>query len=774
MSYELKALEFDKILEDVSKYTNWNKTKEYILNLSPITNIDEINNMQDMEKEAFNSIVKYDDIPILELKNIDEVLTRIEIGGVISLEEVLTFISLLNTTSNIKRYQTYLHNNKISIDKLDLYFNKITYNQRLKNDLTYKIDENGNIKDSASEGLFKVRRSLQTLNNRLHNKFNEFLSTKSSMLTETLIASRQGHLCLPFKVEYKNQVKGMILDESSSGTTVYIEPLECQMIEAEIENYKAQERREIEDILKGISLSINSCMEELKSDVEAIESLDIIYTKAKFAKENDYNFPKINDNGVINLINARHPLIDKRCVVPQTITLGDKYSAMIITGPNTGGKTVVLKTTGLLTVMALCGLAIPSKEGSEISTFDNVFVDIGDEQSIEQSLSTFSSHMKKIKNICDNVTLSSLVLIDEIGSGTDPKEGSSLAISIIDYIYKRGARIIATTHYSDLKEYAYSNKEIINASVEFDPETLKPTYKLLLGVAGMSNAISIAKNLGINDVIIDKALDIFKKGNSNTDNLISNLDIENQNIQKLKKEYEQLLNDYNKKMVDLELYKKKIEQERIKILKGAEEEAKDIIDSAKEDSEKLISEIDKFKKDKEAKEHELADIKFASRNLKAKGFNENLFDEELKVGDFVYIKSYDRTGQIIGINKKLYEVQVGQFKMSFNKSDLKLTKPPVEKKSQYKKPSGSTPAKYAKLELDLRGYRYEEVKDAIDIFIDKAFLANMSVVYIIHGFGTGAVRNAVQAYLKKSPYVKSYRYGGEGEGLNGVTVVTLK
>ncbi len=774
MSYELKSLEFDKILAEVSKYRHWDRTKEYILNLSPITNVLEINTMQSLEKEAFNAIVKYDNIPILELENIDFVLERVKIGGVISSFELLSFMALLNTTANIKRYQTYLHNNKISTDNIDVYFNKITYNQRLKNDLGYKIDENGNIKDSASDGLFKVRRMLQTLNNKLHNKFNEYLSTKSSMLTESLVASRGGHLCLPFKVEYKNQVKGLILDESQSGTTVYIEPLECQMIETEIDSAKAQEKREIEDILKEISLSINSNMEELENDIEAIKYLDIIYTKALYAKENDYNFPKINDNGTINLINAKHPLIDKDLVVGQTITLGDKYQGMIITGPNTGGKTVVLKTTGLLTIMALCGLAIPASEGSVVSTFDNVFVDIGDEQSIEASLSTFSSHMKKIKNICDNITSQSLVLIDEIGSGTDPKEGSSLAIAIIDYIYKRGAKVIATTHYSDLKEYAYSNKEIINASVEFDTDTLKPTYKLLLGVAGMSNAIKIANNLGINDVIIKKALDINNNGNSDTTNLMSNLDLENQRLQKILKDYEQLLNDYNKKMVDLELYKKKIEQERINILKAAENEAKDIIDSAKEDSEKLIAEIDKYKKDKEAKEHELADIKFAARNLKTKGFNENLFDEKLNVGDFVYIKSYDRTGQIIGINKKLYEVQVGQFKMSFNKSDLKLTKPPVEKKSQYKKPTGSTPAKYAKLELDLRGYRYEEVKDAIDIFIDKAFLSNMSVVYIIHGFGTGAVRNAVQAYLKKSPYVKSYRYGGEGEGLNGVTVVTLK
>lgn len=774
MSYDLEALEFDKILKCVAQYTRWSKTKDYILNLTPISDLEELNRMQNEEKEAYAAIVKYDDLPLLDLSNIVDVLKRIEIGGVITNEELVSFIALLNTTSNVKKYHTYLKNNKIDTTNLNVYFDKITFNQRLKNDISYKVDEAGNIKDNASSGLLLIRRELKLLNNKLHQKFNEYLSKKASMLTEALVATRGGHLCLPFKVEYKNQVKGLLLDSSSSGTTVYIEPLECQMIEAEIENAEAKERQEIEDILKEISLSINSNMEEMVENTNALLALDIIYTKALYAKSNDYNFPTINDEGIINLLDAKHPLIDKDKVVAQNISIGDKYSAMIITGPNTGGKTVVLKTCGLLTAMSLCGLAIPASESSKVSTFDDIFVDIGDEQSIEQSLSTFSSHMTKIKKITENISINSLCLIDEIGSGTDPKEGSSLAIALIDFMYKRGARIICTTHYSDLKEYAYSNDGIINASVEFDPETFMPTYKLLIGVPGKSNAINIARNLGINSSIIEEALKINSQGNTLKDNLMSNLDSENERLQKASKEYEALLNDYNKKMVDLELYKKKIENERLAILKRASSEAQDIIDKAKDDSEKLIEQIDKYKKDKEAKEHELADIKFAARNLKAQGYEENVFDEDLKVGDFVYIKSYDRTGQIIGINKNKFEVQVGQFKMSFEKKDLKLTKPPAENKSKYKKPVGSTPAKYAKLELDLRGYRYEEVKDAIDIFIDKAFMANMSIVYIIHGFGTGAVRNAVQAYLKKSPYVKSYRYGGEGEGLNGVTVVTLK
>ncbi len=771
--YDTIALEFEKILNNVSKYTIWDENKKDILELSPICNIDYLNKMIEEVKEAYQVIISYDSLPLEEASGISNVLKRIEIGGVITKEELVCFISFLKSTGSIKKYYSYLKQQKINISNLEDYFSKINYNDRLKNDISYKVDDDGNIKDNASEELFKIRRTIKSLDNKLHNTINSYLTQKQSLLTEALVASRKGHLCLPFKAEYKNQIKGMILDESSSGTTVYIMPLECGLIEQEILSAKSEEARIILDILKEISLSINYNMEELKQSVENIKILDIIYTKAMYMKEMDYNLPKINNCGYINLKNAKHPLISKESVVAQNITLGDKNKVMIITGPNTGGKTVVLKTTGLLTLMTMCAIAIPASEGSEVSVFDNIFVDIGDEQSIEQSLSTFSSHMKKVKYICDNVNENSLCLIDEIGSGTDPKEGSSLAISIIDYILKRGAKVIVSTHYSLLKEYAYSTDGVINASVEFDAITYKPTYRLLIGVPGKSNAINIAKNLGINETIINNAISINNGGAKGADELMNNLDKENELLREKSRAAEELLNEYNKKMVDLELYKKKIEKERLEILKKASEEACDIISKAKNDSSELISKIDTYMKDKKAKEHELADIKFAARNLKSKEYETTVFDEDLRVGDFVYVKSYDRVGQIKSINKNNYDVQMGQFLMSFKKADLKLTKPPVNN-NKYKKPAGSMPAKYAKLELDLRGYRYEEVKDAIDIFIDKAYLANMSQVYIIHGFGTGAVRNAVQAYLKKSPYVKSYRYGGEGEGLNGVTVVTLK
>ena len=773
MSFDLEALEFNKILNKLSSYLLTDLSYDDVINMEPKTSYDDVCELLSLSKSAYKALVSYDDIPLNNVKNLYPCIKRITIGGIITLPELSSFLIMLNTVDNVCKYKGFLVSSKIDTTSLDKYFNMLKPNQRLKNDISYKIDDNGNIKDNASEALFQIRRSLQSLNNRLHSKLNELITSKSSMLTEGLIATRGGHLCLPFKVEYKNSIKGIILDESSSGTTVYIEPSECQIIDAEIEALKAQEAKEIENILKEISLSINSSADEILDNLDSLKELDIIFAKARMAREYDYYFPNVNDKGIINLMNAKHPLIDKDKVVAQDIRLGDKYKAIIITGPNTGGKTVALKTTGLLTIMGLCGMAIPANESSEISIFDDVFVDIGDEQSIEQSLSTFSSHMTKIKYICDNVKSSSLCLIDEIGSGTDPQEGAALAKAIIDYLYQRGARIMVTTHYQALKEYAYSHTDITNASVEFDNKTLRPTYKLLVGVPGKSNAINIAQSLGISEEIIDDAKDNIASSNNSNEDLIRKLDIEQENVINLKKEYEKLLNDYNKKIIDAELYKKKIEADRINILRKAEAEALDIIQTAKDDSKNLLDEIDRIRHDLDTKEHEIADVKFVARNLKTKGFKENVFDEDLKVGDFVFIKSYDRDGQIMSIKKDKYNVQVGQFLMTFDKSDLKLTKPPVEKK-QEKRAVSFNPSKSAKLELDLRGYRYEEVKDAIDIFIDKAYMSNISRVYIIHGFGTGVVRDAVQKYLKKSPYVKEYRYGGEGEGLNGVTVVTLK
>lgn len=772
--FNLDLLEFNMILNKVKDYAKTNDAKEFILKLEPITNIDEINLKYKELKEASDAIVKYDDLPISNLGDVKSAILRSNIGGILT-ENELKNISLLETNiSLILKYRSYLNSNKINIDNLNLYFDLLKFNSKLKNAIDECIDDNSNILDNASSTLFDIRKRIKFSQNKIRSKLNEILQARSSQISESLIVTRQNKLCIPFKVEFKNAIKGVILDESQSGTTVYIEPYECAILQSELEVLYEKEKKEIEEILKMLSLLVNTISEELLININNITSLDVIYAKAMYMVKEDLIIPLVNDKGIINIKGAKHPLIDKDKVVAQDIILGDKYNTIIITGPNTGGKTVVLKTVGLLTLMMQCAIAIPAKSGSTLSLFDNVFVDIGDDQSISQNLSTFSSHMSKIASILDNVTSSSLVLLDELGSGTDPKEGASLAISIIDYLKDRGARSIITTHYSDLKEYAYKTNDVINASVEFDSETLMPTFRLLIGIPGKSNALYIAKKLGINESIINNASSLVKNDSTDTINMINRLEDDRESIRVLEKEYKEKLEEYNKLLSDVKIEKSKLESKANSIIKKAYDEAKDIIEDAKTKSNDVLKEIDKLKKDSNIKEHEIADIKYVARNLNVKEKQSNILDEDLKVGDYVFVESYNKDGVITNIKKDKYEVQIGQFKFSFKKSELRLTKPPVNVKKTYKKPVGKTPAKEAHLELDLRGYRYEEVAPAVDTFIDRAYMANLSMIYVIHGFGTGAVRKALYEYLKKCPYVKSTRFGGEGEGLNGVTVVYLK
>lgn len=773
MSFDLNVLEFNKILDRCSSYTKTQMAKEALLALEPISNIELINYRLLEVKEALNAIIKYDDIPLGGVYSIRNAIKRANIGGVLTIEELLNVSSLIVAIGNIIKYKGYLSSNKINIEYLSKYFDSLTIQSKLKSSIDQAIDQNGNINDNASSDLFLIRRTISTLQNRLRSKLNDIIQSKGAMLSDNVIVTRANRLCLPFKVEYKNSVKGVVLDESSSGTTVYIEPLECSMISTQIESNMEAERKEINNILKGLSLLVNSEATDLLINLDNVCMLDQIYAKALYAKEYDMIMPKLNDKGYVKIVKGRHPLIDRSIVVPTDIHIGDKFNTIIITGPNTGGKTVVLKTVGLLTCMVQSGLFIPASEGSEMAVFDDVFVDIGDEQSIEQSLSTFSSHMTKICNIVNKVGFNSLVLLDELGSGTDPKEGSSLAIAIIEFLKERGARVITTTHYGDLKAYAYMNKDICNASVEFNAMTLKPTYRLLMGVPGKSNALFIASKLGLDERIIKKAQDLNDNKSTDSEALIEQLDIENTKISGIKDDYMHMISEYNQKLQEVEAEKIKIEQERTKILSKARKEANEILSEAKEDSLKLLSEIDKIRKNIDIKEHEIADIKFAARNLTAKHVDEKVFDEDIKVGDYVTVISYARDGRVLAIRKGKYDVQVGQFSMTFDKNDLKLSKPPVSK-NVVKKPSHTLPSKDAKMQLDLRGFRYEEVREAVEKFLDRAYLANLESVQIVHGFGTGAVREAVWSYLKKCPHIKSYRYGKEGEGLNGVTVVYLR
>ena len=775
MSYDIKTLELDKVLKSVSDYAFLASTKERINFLSPSNDLIMLNKDLDMVKEAIDTIYKLGNLPLDYLKDSTEALKKSRVGSVLSGEELFNISMLIQKTEVVSRYIKDSANLGVDIKNIKEYILNFSDNKKLGKEIENSISEDYLVKDSASMSLFKIRKRIQMEENHLRSYMNGLLLSRASSLTEPIIVLRDNRMCLPVKADSKNSFKGTIHDKSSSGTTFFIEPEEASQIYNQIEEYKADERKEVENVLKGLSLLVESHADELLSDLDNIKELDFIFAKARYSKEQNYTRPVINDERYYNLIDAAHPLIDKDVVVRNTIELGKKYSTIIITGPNTGGKTVVLKLVGLVSLMALCGLFIPCKEGSSVAITNNIMADIGDEQSIEQNLSTFSSHMTRISKIFETVDDKSLILLDEVGSGTDPKEGASLAIAIIDKLTQINARVITTTHYGDLKVFAYNNRNIINASVEFNQDTLAPTYKLSIGVPGASNAISISRRLGLPSDILDNAKKLVDGNTSESGKIIQKIDEENQNVIKLRESYEA-------KIKELEAKQRKVDEElanynknRELMLYKAHLEANQIIEDAKKKSSELISKLNQIKDQKNIQDKDLASVKFETKNLEPKK-PVNLDDHEFVVGELCHVISYGKVGQIVDIKKGKYIVQVGQFKMTFNRDEIQYDKS-LKKQEEIKpkrKPTVSLETQQAPMRLDLRGERYIDVATQVDLFIDRAILAHYHTVYIIHGFGTGAVRKAVYEALKGNKNVKETRFGGEGEGLNGCTVVTLK
>ena len=771
--YDYKTLEYHKVNEILERFTKTNYAKKRLEDYLESFDFDTIERLNRETKEAYLAIVKLGDIPLGGLYEMKDALRRCKAGSILNESELLNVVGLLDCGMNVSKYFKSLETIKVDVPSIKAYSDNVVTPQALKTNITLAISPEGRINDNASRELFMVRRSLVSLENRLRSKLNELLSSKASMLTEALIVQRDGRMCLPVKIEYKNTFKGIVHDISSSNTTAYIEPESTLETANQIDSYTQEEKKQCQIILKNLSLLVSAEADTLLNNLENLTTLDVIYAKALMGKELNYNSPKIEAKQFFSLKRAKHPLLNPDTAVPIDCELGNKYSVIIITGPNTGGKTVALKTVGLLHLMVYNGLMVPASEDSIFGAFEDILADIGDEQSIEQSLSTFSSHMTKIVDVLSRITFNSLVLLDELGSGTDPKEGSSLAISIIEYLKRSGARVICTTHYSELKSYAYKNEGIINASVEFNTETLLPTYRLLMGVPGKSNAIEIASRLGLNQKIIEDAKNELSLTSSESSELIGNLEEEMTSLRNQERELEEKIAGYENMINNLKHEKLELVKKTDKIIHDAKEEAKKIIAEAKEESLKLIEEI-KNMSSENFKEHELIALKTKAKNLSVNDEQEEIFDEELHEGDYVYVKTYEKYGTISSIKKDKYYVNLGQFAIEFKKNELSLAAKPEPKKKKEVRLSGYNPASHATLSLDLRGKRVEEVKELMDSYLDQCALGNLKQVSIIHGFGTGAVRKAVQEYLKTSPYVKSYRYGGEGEGLNGVTVVYLK
>ena len=772
MFFDTKTLEFNKILDILSTFASSSYAKELIKELPISNNAKKITTMLDEVDDARLYQIKYSNPPFAGLSNQNELINRIRLKAVLSISDFLALKDLLYCTKNMINYYKNNIAKENNNSSLYTYFTNLNGVKKLADEIDNVISDEGEIYDTASPALNEIRKRIKVLEQQVRAKMQELLQSKAKMLNENLIVMRNGRMCLCVKAEYKNVLKGVIHDESASKTTVYIEPFSALEIANRIVSYKEEEKTEIAKILAQLSNVAFGYELEIKNNFNNLIALDIIFAKALYAISIDAYKPSINEMGIIDIKKARHPLIDRQKCVPIDIKLGEDYEAIIITGPNTGGKTVAIKTCGLLTLMMQAGLLIPASFDSKMAVFDNVFSDIGDEQSIEQSLSSFSAHMTKVIKILNELTNNSLVLLDELGSGTDPKEGSNLAISIVEYLLNKKSRVIVTTHYADLKAFAYDKDNIINASVEFDTKTLRPTYKLLLGVPGRSNAITIARGLGLNEEIINRSIELNETNHTDLSLMLSKLDDQNTILSEQIAKYEKENLALNERLAKLQAKELKLEAEYASFINKAKKEANEIIVKAQEDALALISEIEK--KHENFKEHELAELKHQARQLEVIDVDTPTITD-FKVGDEVFVKGWQRNGKITKINKDKYEVLVGNFTVTFTKNELSVAKTvtkPITKPKKYNAPGPVK--KEAKLECDLRGFRYEEVAPELDRFIDKAYLAGLSQIYVIHGFGTGAVRKACYEFFKKCPHVKSTRFGGEGEGLNGVTVVYLK
>lgn len=781
----LKKLEFNKILEILSSFAVTDKGKKLSLNLVPYTKKDDTIKAQNETKEALTLLYRKGSIPLTaELSDISEYILLLEKNNFLSAKALLDIANVLKTSRLLKEY--YFENPLNETDALNNYFNNLYTNNKIEHTISSAIIDENTISDDASSNLMSIRRNIRKVNQEIRNKLQSLLSSK--FLQEPIITIKNNRFVVPVKNEYKANVNGFVHDISTSGSTVFIEPMNVFELNNKLSDLKNEEIIEIEKILQKLSSLLFDLVGEIKNTFNLIGLIDFIFAKAKYAKEINGIYPIISDKKVINLIEARHPLIDKNKVVPITLSLGEKYTCLVITGPNTGGKTVTLKTVGLLCLMGMAGLHIPAKEKSSIYVFDNIFADIGDEQSIQESLSTFSSHMVNVVNITISATKDSLVLLDELGSGTDPLEGASLATSILEFLSNKDILTVSTTHYQEIKHFAMVNDKFENASCEFDINTLSPTYRLLIGVPGKSNAFEISKKLGLNDEILSRAKSFMTDESINIEELLKNI-YDNKLL--IEKEKEKILKDseeIEKIKNSLQNEKDDISSKKSEIISKAKEKAKNIILEAKEDANEILKEMESSKDTKKLNKLR-KDLNDKLENYKknsettSNNIQNSLSKEDAKNGVEVFIPSLNQSGIIVSnlstSNKVM--VQIGNIKMNFDisklikKSNSSTTTSTnnLSKVANYSKKTSFTPRDVS-TEINVIGYNVEEAIFVIDKFLDNACMSKLETVRIVHGKGTGILGKGIQKFLKSNPHVKSFRYGTFGEGEMGVTVVELK
>lgn len=784
----LNKLEYNQILQKLTSYCHTYIGKKFASNLLPSNQKETVSNTLAETNEAVSLIERNSTPPISEIDDIGVYLKLLESSSTISAKALLSVVNILEMSDELIEYFSSFINTD-DFPHLNGYFSDLYTNHSIIDKIKKCIIDENTIADNSSNTLATIRRSERRLEQDIKSKLNTILhsSSYSKYIQENVVTIRNDRYVIPVKQEYRSYVKGFVHDMSSSGSTVFIEPLAVFEFNNELNNLKIDESAEIERILYNLSSMLFAYTSEIQLDVSIIGKLDFIFAKAKYSNSIKGITPKINDEKFAEFINARHPLIDSNKVVPTTLSIGKDFSLLIITGPNTGGKTVTLKTVGLLELMACSGLNIPADEKSSIYVFDEIFADIGDDQSISDSLSTFSSHMINISHILKTATENSLILVDELGSGTDPIEGANLAISILEYFKNNNILTIATTHYQELKRYALVTPDVQNASVEFDIENLKPTYRLLLGIPGKSNAFAISEKLGIKKEIIDKARSLMDKQDVDIEALLKKIYDDKIEIEKEKEEIQKNLNQVEVLKKNLQRDDSKLKQQEQELINNAKIKARDILLDAKDEASKLISEMKKIENTSGAVD-ELNKLRNSlNSSIKEKSIKDTVENvasnpvsrDLIKNGMKVYITNLNQNGIICSskINKNdEVQVQIGLIKTSINIKYLEL---PRDLKNDLTKPVVSSSPKvnktrFANSEINVIGLTVDEAIPLVDKFLDDCFLAKIQTARIVHGKGTGKLRTAIQSFLKKHKRVKSFRVGGFGEGEMGVTVVELK
>lgn len=786
-----RTLEFNKITEQLASHAGSAGGRERCLNLEPMCDLGAIESAQAETADALSRVYRRGGFSFAGIRDVRPSLKRLAIGGSLHINELLDVCSLLETAARAKQYSRQNDGREAEPDTLDPLFSSLEPCSPLVQEIRRCILSEEEISDDASPGLRQVRRAIRTANDRIHSTLSGMVNgSVRTYLQDAVITQRNGRYCIPVKAEYRSQVPGMIHDQSSTGSTLFVEPMAVVRLNNELRELSIKEQEEIEHVLERLSEETALCSEALEEDVSILTELDFIFAKAMLAKEMKASCPVFNEKREILIKEGRHPLLDPEKVVPVTIRLGQDYDLLIVTGPNTGGKTVSLKTTGLLTLMGQAGLHIPAAQNSQLAVFDDVYADIGDEQSIEQSLSTFSSHMTNIIRILEKASLNSLVLFDELCAGTDPTEGAALAIAILSHLHKMGIRTMATTHYSELKVFALSTSGVENACCEFDVETLSPTYRLLIGIPGKSNAFAISSKLGLPGFLIEEAREHLSEQNESFEDLLSDLEISRKTIEQEQEEIRAHKEEIRSLRETLEHRQEKLEGQRERILAEANEQARKILQEAKDYADQTMKEFHKFGKanisasEMEAERARLRERikkteKTASNDAKKKP-KKLLKASDLHLGDSVRVLSLNLNGTVSSLpdaKGNLY-VQMGILRSQIKLSDLELIDEAVITTKQFKK-TGSGKIRMSKsasvsTEINLIGMTVDEALAHLDKYLDDAYLAHLPSVRIVHGKGTGALRKAVQGQLKRNKYVKSYRLGEFGEGDAGVTIAVFK